>query len=196
MLVPQTSLWLSVVFVGDYSLVSDFFFFALIICDAAGHSNKLKINYSSMEILSMQCVIWCEEFSAVEFCHSHWYRWPSLLGYCFVYLSQHRSVCSNFRGHSGWLSTCQGQCCWPLFYWLQTYSNCLHFSFDSLLQALHTAASSMLLPRNGPCTWAQRTPFLKPMMADLRTSSRISLKSEFVFNLSFFLYYILFCSVS
>lgn len=60
----------------------------------------------------------------------------------------------------------------------KTYSDCLYFSSDSLLQALHIAASSMLLPRSGPCTWAQRTPFLKPTMADLKTSSRISLKSE------------------
>lgn len=60
----------------------------------------------------------------------------------------------------------------------KTYTNCLYFSSHSLLQALHTAASSTLFPRNGPCTWAQRTPFLKPTMADLKTSSKISLKSE------------------
>lgn len=48
----------------------------------------------------------------------------------------------------------------------------------SLLQALHTAASSTPLARSGLCTWAQRTPFLKPMMEGSKTSSRISLRSK------------------
>lgn len=66
---------------------------------------------------------------------------------------------------------------------IKCYSSCELFVFFSLLQALHTAASSMPLTRGGHCTWAQRTPFLKPMMADLKTSSRISLKSECLLSL-------------
>ena len=91
---------------------------------------------------------------------------------------QQRSVWfNNIGSHSRWLSIRKvDNICTADKSWRHPWTF-LGF-FPSLSQALHTAASSMQLARNGPCTWAQRTPSSKPTMADLKTSSRISLKSK------------------
>lgn len=143
-------------------------------CDAV---DKVEV------VLFPFCVVFCQIYTALTVVCQLLFQ-PSFLLFCLP--SSTQSVwCNNIRGHCRWLSSGQGGRLLNLLQLIKPTEvlNCLLSLFTSLLQALHTAASSTPSPRSGPSTWAQRTLFLKPMMADLKTFSRISLKSESAFVL-------------